>query len=81
MTTDRNRFLILHGFNAESFARRHGIEPFSLPCFECGRELRTTLPFICGSLRGLISPICECGHNSPPFCMVRANEDLLGGAL
>lgn len=67
---NRDRFLILHGVDPVRWAKRHGIEPASHPCYQCGAELRTTLPFAQGELRGLISPPCACGFEHTPYCVV-----------
>ena len=56
-----------------SWARRHGIEPAFADCYRCGTELHTCIPFACGEYRGLVAPMCSCGHPTPPYCLVRAD--------
>jgi hypothetical protein len=78
---DRERFLIAFGVDANRWAARYGIEPFSHPCIECGAALTTTLPFAQGTLRGLVAPQCECGNKNTPYELVRdpAYGDLFTG--
>ena len=77
----RERFLVVHGVTAEQWARRYDIEPFSHPCSKCGRTCETTIPFAHGTLRGLMSPPCECGNELTPYGFVRdpAYGDLFTG--
>lgn len=63
--------LIVHGATVAEWTRRFGIQPFSHPCYVCGRLLTTTVPFAQGTLRGLAAPRCECGDEATPFCVVR----------
>lgn len=80
---DRRWFLIIHGANPHSWADRFSLLPFSAPCDGCSRELTTTLPFVQGTLRGLIAPTCACGNEAPPFCVVRDERfgDLFTGQV
>lgn len=71
--------LIAHGFNPLRWAKRWGLKPFTYPCFKCGDAATTTIPFACNDLRGLIAPTCRCGHDRPPYCVVRTEGDLLEG--
>ncbi len=77
------RFLV-YGVTAEEWTRRYGIEPFSHPCYGCGRMLTTTIPFRQGQLVGLTAPNCECGEHDvaadsgpddrrslPPYALTR----------
>ena len=77
MDLDRTKFLLILGADPDKWADRYGLLPFSTPCIDCGQELRTTIPFAQGSLRGLIAPKCSCG-SEPPYCIVSAdpNKDL-----
>lgn len=68
---DRTKFLIVHGVTAEEWSERYGLDPFTHPCCICGAPQTTSLPFAKGQLRGLVAPVCECGHPNPPFCVVR----------
>lgn len=72
MVTGFERMKRVFGVDAESWARRHGITPYTGPCQECGRERTTSVPFADGDLRGLIAPRCECGHEGTPYCVVVA---------
>lgn len=67
---DPSRFLIAYGVDPVRWADRHRIEPFTAPCYSCGRDRTTVLPFAQGRLRGLIAEPCPCGHPSPPYCLV-----------
>ena len=68
-----NRATFLRVLNSDGvrWARRYGIEPFTHPCSECGREMRTSIPSARGQLRGLIAPVCACGNTNTPYCVVR----------
>lgn len=68
---DRSKFLLIFGEDAEKWAARYDIEPFSHPCGRCKRILTTTIPFACGQFRGLIAPQCACGNERPPCAIVR----------
>jgi len=72
----RKRFWKIYGVNSESWANRYGIQPFEHPC-ACGRVFKTTIPIRSGQLVGLMAENCECGNTDAPFCIVRANGDLL----
>lgn len=52
-----------------AWAERHSVEPFSHPCEGCGAERTTTVPFAWGVWRGLVAPLCPCGHPRPIFCV------------
>lgn len=66
------RFLIVHGMDAEKWAKRYDLEPFSHSCSKCGVMLTTTLPIALGQLRGLMAPRCDCGNQeSPVYVVVR----------
>lgn len=73
---ERSRFLLGIGVDANAWAVRHGIEPFSHGCSDCGAPLRTSLPFAYRSLRGLVAPRCACGNERTPYCVVRVDGDL-----
>jgi len=70
MDADKPRFFVF-GVTVEEWTRRYGVEPFSYPCYVCGRTLTTTRPFVQGTLRGLQAPTCECGDDLTPFVLVR----------
>jgi hypothetical protein len=76
---DRDRFLLVHGIDAQQWAKRYAIEPASAPCSLCGAELTTSIPFAFGGLRGLVAPTCSCGNVGTPYCLVSASPqaDLL----
>lgn len=78
---DRDKFLLLHGACPCKWAKRWGIEPFTTECYRCGAPATSSIPFAAGSLRGLIAPVCTCGHPTPPYCVVRAygHGDLFTG--
>lgn len=73
--------LYVYGITVEAWTARYGVQPFSYPCYQCGRMCTTTIPFVQGTLRGLQAPPCECGHPYPPYAMVRdsAYGDLFTG--
>jgi len=79
---NRARFLVAHGADPVVWAKRHGIESFSTPCCVCGAVQTTSLPFASGQLRGLVAPMCACGHPNPPYCVVRDARfgDLFSGS-
>jgi hypothetical protein len=66
--------LICYGVDPKRWAKRYDLQPFSFPCYKCGRMGETTIPFVQGTMRGLTAPVCKCGHPTPPYCMVRAPE-------
>lgn len=75
--------LVLHGFDPVAWAKRWGIEVKPVACYHCGAMLELTLPFVRGTLRGLVAPPCACGghvgNSNPPYCEVRADGgDVLG---
>ena len=68
---NRDRFLVLLGTDPSVWARRYDIEPFREPCYVCGTELTTSVPFAFETLRGLLAPTCVCGNADTPYCVVR----------
>lgn len=65
------RFLRITGTSAAKWAKRYGIKAFTYPCIVCGRPCTTSIPFaVSPSYRGLIAPVCECGHPTPPYSIV-----------
>ncbi len=66
----RRHMLAVHGADPVRWAKRHGIEPFTAPCYVCERPLTTSVPFAYGRLRGLKAPACECGDERGPYCVV-----------
>lgn len=77
---DKVRFLI-YGVTAEAWTKRYGIEAFTHPCYRCGAPCTTSIPFAQGTLRGLQAPPCVCGHEWPPYALVRDPKygDLFSG--
>lgn len=75
------RFLFVLGGDPVRWAARYDIEPFSFPCKECGVKLTTSIPFVCGPLRGLMAPTCRCGNQRTPYAVVRepGSGDLITG--
>lgn len=73
---DRRRFLRIFGIDAKEFARKHGIIPFEADCYRCGAKQEPTIPFAYDEFRGLIAPVCTCGHPTPPYCIVRVDGAL-----
>lgn len=69
----RATFLLVLGADPERWARRYGIAPFTHPCAGCGASCTTSIPFAAGDHRGLIAPVCACGHPTPPYALVRAD--------
>lgn len=68
---NREKFLIVHGIDSTRWARRFDIQPFTRACGECGALLTTSVPFVHGTLRGLLAPTCACGNTKTPYCVVR----------
>ncbi len=79
----RDRFLRVMGIAPHTWASRYGLEIFSAPCPKCGRLLSTTVPFACGTLRGLMAPPCKCGCGDVPYEIAEADPrtDLFTGEL
>jgi len=72
---NRSRFMIVaHGVSAKRWIQRYGLEPFTVPCTDCGALLTTSIPIAYRQLRGLITPQCSCGSSDRPYCFVRANK-------
>ena len=67
---DRSRFMLVLGADPVKWAKRYDILPFTHPCSRCGAQTTTSIAFASGNCRGLIAPQCECGHPSPPYCIV-----------
>jgi len=57
-----------YGLDPKQWAARHGIEPFSAPCQDCGVVQETILPMMHGPYRGLAID-CQCGSHVP-YCLV-----------
>lgn len=66
--------LDVYGISVEAWTRRWGVQPFTSPCYECGRPLTTTIPFVVGDLRGLRAPACVCGQDRAPYVVVSASN-------
>ncbi len=73
---DRRGFLRVLGACPEQWAKRYGLEPCTHPCYRCGASLTTTVPFAKADFRGLIAPVCACGFEGGPYCIVRVSGDL-----
>jgi hypothetical protein len=67
---DRTKMLLVLGVSAEEWADRYDLEPFESPCYKCGKMHTTDRPFAYEDQRGLMAPQCECGHPTPPYCVV-----------
>ncbi len=74
---NRERFVRILGMSdaeVDRWAKRHGLEPFTHPCYVCDRPCTTSIPFVVQRtgyrLHGLIAPVCECGHPTPPYEIV-----------
>lgn len=83
MLIDRSKILVVHGVTAEEWSKRWGIDIDDLepiPCIVCGTIQEVNIPFVVGQLRGLKAPQCDCGHPTPPYCIVRDPKygDLFG---
>lgn len=62
------RYVAVHGVkDVEAWARRHGVEPQTIPCPRCKEPRRTTIPIAKGKTRGLQCPPCECGEPFQPY--------------
>ncbi len=70
MTMNRESYLRVFGVDPAKWARRYGLEPFTVGCKECGLAMSTTIPVARGKLRGLLAPVCECGNADTPYCVV-----------
>lgn len=68
---NREKFLVVHGIDPTRWAQRFDIQPFTRACGECGESLTTSVPFVHGTLRGLLAPTCTCGNAKTPYCVVR----------
>lgn len=76
----RERLLTVHGVSTERWTARHGIEPLTAPCQDCGAPRTTTVPVAFGPLRGLRAPVCECGSEAWPYCLVGDSlDEIFGG--
>lgn len=80
MISSAPKFLI-YGISQEAWTKRWGVEPFTIACYACERPITTLIPFVQGTLRGLIAPVCVCGDPFPPYAIVRdpRHGDLLSG--
>lgn len=73
MFVTREKLLKILNQNPETWALKHGIEPFEGPCNKCGKKLKTDLPIV-GSydgqkMYGLAAKPCECGNEDVPYCL------------
>lgn len=82
MTLERLKFLRVLGADPVRWADRYGLLPFDAACDGCGSSVTTSVPFACGTLRGLLAPHCDCGNAFPPYCVVRDERygDLFTGS-
>lgn len=67
----REQLLRAFGVDPVRWARRFGLVPFTCPCSGCGAPRTTTIPCASGTFRGLIAPVCPCGSDDTPYCVVR----------
>lgn len=51
------------------WARLHGLELQSAPCYYCETELWTCIAFSYKEQRGLMAPVCCCGNANTPYCV------------
>lgn len=71
MLINRAKILRVLGQDPDRWAARYELIPVvDQPCFKCGQLQTTSIPFAVGRCRGLIAPVCECGHPYPPYCAV-----------
>ncbi len=77
MFLNREHLTLVHGYPIDKWERRFGIDRFTAPCYKCDAPCETTIPFVYDELRGLIAPVCACGHPNPPYCIVRVGGDIL----
>ena len=61
---------LVSGANPRAWAARHGIEPFTAPCSDCGVECTTTVPIVRFGRPGLRAADCSCGNKSTPYCLI-----------
>lgn len=59
----------------ETWKRRYGLEAFSTQCSGCKKMVRTTRPFAYKAWRGLVAPLCSCGCENPPYCLISTAGD------
>jgi hypothetical protein len=82
MIVDRAAFLRVYGTDPARWALRHGLQPFTHPCIDCGAPRTTSIPFVSGEYRGLVAETCACGNDLPPYCIVRhGGGDLTTGGI
>ena len=66
----RESFFKIYGVDFEAFKTKHGIDPFEIPCKECGVQLITNVPCRNKQYVGLMSENCECGNKDVPYCFI-----------
>ena len=68
-------YMEVHGVDLQKWCKRYGVEPFDVPCADCGRLVSVNIPFMAGrGRRGLIAKRCQCGSGNCP--MVFVGDDL-----
>lgn len=67
----REEFFTVHNADWLAWSERHGIDPITTECRSCGNVLTTNIPIATKELRGLKTPICDCGNANLPFCFVK----------
>ena len=69
---NRKYFLRLYGIDVDWWIKRWDLERTTHPC-KCGDHVfEANIPFVQGTLRGLMSEPCpKCGFSGGPFCLVR----------
>jgi hypothetical protein len=71
---NRNNFLIVYGVSLDQWKEKYGIVQLNSICSKCGKETSTTIPFVYGTWRGLLSSDCICGNNNVPYCFVNISD-------
>lgn len=73
---NRESFLEIHNQDYKQWAERFKIEPIESICPNCKRSLISSIPIAKGDLRGLKTPICECGNSTQAYCFVSVKDNL-----
>lgn len=70
--------IVLYGFDLQKWMSKWGLDPIDpIPCPKCGTPRAPTLPYLQGSLRGVLSEPCSCGNKSnAPYSFVTTHGGL-----
>lgn len=49
--------------NVSAWCATYELEVLTVNCRKCGRPISANMPFWVGTVRGLVAPVCACGHN------------------